>query len=89
MPGAFARKQQKLEKRLRKQKLAVLVWGSGSASGEHYEKRQKIRKALEEHFSKSEVRFSEDLTQLVPGAGDGMSASGSRRSISWRSLMLA
>lgn len=44
--------------------------GSGSASGEHYEKRQKIRKALEEHFSKSEVRFSEDLTHLIPSAGD-------------------
>ena len=70
MPGAFAKNQQKLEKRLREQELAVLVWGSGSASGEHYEKRQKIRKALEEHFSKSEVRFSEDLTHLVPGAGD-------------------
>ena len=70
MPGAFAKKQQKLEKRLREQELAVLVWGSGSASGKHYEKRQKIRKALEEHFSNSEVRFSEDLTHLVPGAGD-------------------
>jgi hypothetical protein len=44
--------------------------GSGSASGEHYEKRQKIRKALEQHFSKSEVHFSEDLKQLVPGARD-------------------
>ena len=70
MPGAFAKKQQELEKRLREQELAVLVWGSGSGSGKHYEKRQKIRKALEEHFSKSEVRFSEDLTHLVPGAGD-------------------
>jgi hypothetical protein len=70
MSGAFAKNQQKLEKRLREQELAVLVWGSGSASGEHYEKRQKIRKALEEHFSKSEVRFSEDLTHLVPSAGD-------------------
>lgn len=70
MPGAFAKNQQKLEKRLREQELAILVWGSGRASGEHHEKRQKIRKALKKHFSKSEVRFSEDLTHLVPGARD-------------------
>ncbi len=68
MPGAFAKKQEELEKRLREQELAVLVWGPGVGGGKHHEKRRKIRQALEEHFSKSEVRFSEDLKQLVPGA---------------------
>ncbi|MGH8478245.1 MAG: hypothetical protein ACREXK_01370 [Gammaproteobacteria bacterium] len=70
MPGAFAKKQEELEKRLREQELAVLVWGPGVGGGEHHEKRRKIRQALEEHFSKSEVRFSEELKQLVPGADD-------------------
>ena len=85
MSGAFAKKQEELEKRLREQELAVLVWGPGRGGGEQHEKRQKIRKALEEHFSKSELRFSEDLTQLVLA----MSASGIRRNISRRCRMLA
>lgn len=70
MRGAFEENKRKLDERLRDQKLAVLVWGPGSAGGEHHEKRQKIRKALEARFPKSEVRFSEELTNLVPGAHD-------------------
>jgi hypothetical protein len=70
MRGTFEENQEKLEERLRDQKLAVLVWGPGSAGGEHYEKRQKIQKVLEAHFPKGEIRFSEELTDLVPGARD-------------------
>lgn len=70
MRGAFEENQEKLEERLRDQKLAVLVWGPGSAGGEHHEKRQKIQKVLEAHFPKGEIRLSEELTNLVPGARD-------------------
>ena len=49
--------------------LAVLVWGPGKDSGEHFEKRRKIREEVRRCFHNADVRFSEeiDLTQTLPG----------------------
>lgn len=49
--------------------LVVLIWGPGKASGEHFEKRCKIRDEIRRRFFNSDVRFSEeiDLTDDLPG----------------------
>ena len=60
-------------KRLKRQteayELNILVWGPGKGSGEHFEKRQKIRREVNECFYNADVRFSEDLdlTGTLPG----------------------
>lgn len=49
--------------------LVVLVWGPGKDSGEHFEKRCKIRDEVRRRFYNADVRFSEeiDLTDALPG----------------------
>lgn len=49
--------------------LVVLVWGPGKDSGEHYEKRRKIRDEIRQRFYNADVRFSEeiDLADALPG----------------------
>jgi hypothetical protein len=68
-----------LRESARQAKLRVLIWGPGdpgpSAAPEakqRYEKRLKMRKAVESTFPRAEVRFSEDppllaLTATIPG----------------------
>src|SRR5437879_1539770 len=70
MPDPFEEKKEELERRLREQPLAILVWGSGPGGGEHYDKRQQIRPEVAAHFTASAVRFSEELHDFTPGAED-------------------
>src|SRR5262245_18553920 len=70
MPDPFQEGKEKLELRLQQQSLAVLVWGSGPSGGEHYEKRQKVRAEILAHFTAGVARFSEQLKDFTPGAGD-------------------
>lgn len=50
--------------------LNVLVWGPGQGATEHFAKREKIRQEIKTNFPNADVRFSEELEGLVPGAAD-------------------
>jgi hypothetical protein len=50
--------------------LNVLVWGSGRSLPEHLAKREQLRQAIRDRFPNADVRFSEELTDEVPGAAN-------------------
>src|SRR5947207_5123379 len=41
--------------------LNVLIWGPGSQSETHFQKREKMRNEIQGRFKNADVRFSEDL----------------------------
>jgi hypothetical protein len=59
---------EQIERYVHATKIAVLIWGPGPGADEHFEKRKKIREALQGHFPNGEILFSEDeaLADLVP-----------------------
>jgi len=57
---AFSDRLKRLDRNIAASDLTVLVWGSGRDSGEAFEKRMKIRQAIEDAFPNADVRFSED-----------------------------
>src|SRR5207253_790374 len=58
-----------LKKRSEACELNILVWGPGSASGEHFEKRKKLKNEISKCFPNADIRFSEDfdLSASLPG----------------------
>jgi hypothetical protein len=50
--------------------LNILVWGSGRSLPEHFAKRERLRQAVKSRFPNADVRFSEELTDEVPGAAN-------------------
>lgn len=50
--------------------LNILIWGSGRSFPEHFAKREQLRQAIRTRFSNTDVRFSEELTEEVPGAAN-------------------
>ncbi|MCI0491240.1 MAG: hypothetical protein L0229_32010 [Blastocatellia bacterium] len=59
----------RLDRQAAAYELNILVWGPGKDSGEHFEKRQKIRREINKCFYNADIRFSEDLdlTESLPG----------------------
>jgi hypothetical protein len=51
-------------------RLNVLIWGPGEAAAEHYAKREKMRQQIKRTFINSDVCFSEDLENKIPGSKD-------------------
>ena len=51
-------------------KLNVLIWGPGKLSTEHYAKREKMRHQIKRAFINADVRFSEDLMDIIPSGKD-------------------
>ncbi len=41
--------------------LNILVWGPGTKTAEHFEKRQKMKREISKCFVNADVRFSEEL----------------------------
>jgi hypothetical protein len=67
----FAEAFDQLRLYVKSTKLNILVWGSGPANIEHFEKRNKIREELTLHFANAAVHFSEDpelFEELKKGA---------------------
>ncbi|HLG14276.1 MAG TPA: hypothetical protein VJH03_07210 [Blastocatellia bacterium] len=62
--------KQLIEHQVHSQPVNVLVWGPGEGARRDYEKRRKIQYTIKSTFPNAEVRFSEELTDAVPGAAD-------------------
>ena len=54
-------------------RLNILIWGPGRSSAAQYAKREKMRQQIKEAFSNADVRFSEELMDMMPGGSEGLS----------------
>ncbi|HEY0763010.1 MAG TPA: hypothetical protein VGD61_11635 [Pyrinomonadaceae bacterium] len=53
--------------------LNILIWGPGKSSPTQYAKREKMRLQIKNNFINADVRFSEELMDIMPGGGEGLS----------------
>lgn len=86
MPTVFDDRRRSVDAALRRQALAILVWGSGSGPGRDFEKRVEIRDTLQAEFTESDVRFSEELMPDTPGAVDLTDAEREEFHLAWCDL---
>jgi hypothetical protein len=54
-------------------KLNILIWGPGKSSSAQYAKREKMRQQIKDAFINADVRFSEELMDMMPVGSEGLS----------------